>query len=111
MFKRLLSIAIFLLIINAAGRFGIVIFHDQEFKDAVREIALFGAGKPDEVLKASVMKAAADNEVPLDDDYIEIARRNVVTTNDHVIIKVTYATLVKLAPGYTRRVDFTYTTP
>jgi hypothetical protein len=111
MIKRVLSLVIFLLIANAGIRLGTVFFHDQQFKDAVREIALFGAGKPDDVLKSGVMKAAADNAVPLDEDYIEITRRTVVGTNDHVVIKVSYAVMVTLAPGYQRRFDFDYTTP
>ena len=109
--KRIISIAIFLLLANAAFRVGMPFFHYQEFRDAVREIALFGAGKPDDALKTAVMKAAADNEVPLDEDYIEITRRSIVGTNDHVIIKVVYAVIVDVAPGYKRRFDFDYTTP
>ena len=111
MIKRLISIVIFLLFMNAGVRVGMVFFHDQQFKDAVREIALFGAGKPDDVLKAAVMKAAAENSVPLDNDYIEITRRTIVGTNDKVVIKVVYAELVQVAPGYTRRFDFDYVTP
>lgn len=111
MIKRIISLVIFLLVMNAGVRLGMVFFHDQEFRDAVRETALFGAGKPDEVLKAAVMKAAGENDVPLDADYIEISRRSVVGANDKVIIRVVYAVLVKLAPGYTRRFDFEYTTP
>lgn len=111
MIKRVIGFVIFLLVANAGVRVAFVFFHDQQFKDAVREIALFGAGKTDEVLKVNVMKAASDNEVPLDDDFIEISRKTVVGTNDHVIIKVSYAVMVQVAPGYPRRFDFDYTTP
>ena len=44
MIKRVVGIVIFLLIMNAALRVGLLFFHDQQFDDAVREIALFGAG-------------------------------------------------------------------
>ena len=111
MIKRLIAIVIFLLIANAGVRVALVVFHGQQFNDAVREIALFGAGKSDEALRIAVMKAAADNDVPLDADYIEITRRTVVAPNDKVTIKVVYAVLVKLAPGYERRFDFDYMTP
>jgi hypothetical protein len=111
MIKRIIGLVIFLLIANAAARVAIVVFHDQQFNDAVREIALFGAGKPDEALRIAVMKAAADNQVPLDAEYIEITRRTVVAPNDKVTIKVVYAVLVKLGPGYSRRFDFEYMTP
>jgi hypothetical protein len=111
MIKRVISIVIFLLIMNAVFRVGLVFFHDQQFNDAVREIALFGAAKPDEALKISVMKAASENLVPLEVDFVEITRRSVVGVNDKVVIKAAYAVNVQVAPGYVRRFDFTYTTP
>jgi hypothetical protein len=111
MIKRIIGFVVFLLVANAGIRVGIVFFHDQQFKDAVREIALFGAGKPDEVLKSKVMEAAAGNQIPLDVDFIEIARKTVVGTGDHVVIKVSYAVMVPVAPGYPHRFDFDYTTP
>ena len=111
MIKRVISLVIFLLIMNATWRVGMAFFHDQQFNDAVREIALFGAGKPDEALRQGVMEAAAKNSIPIEPEYIEITRRSVVVPNDKVTIKVTYAELIKLAPGYARRFDFDYTTP
>jgi hypothetical protein len=111
MIKKLLSLVVFLLLVNAGLRLGLAFFRDQQFKDAVREIALFGAGKPDEALKLQVMDAATRNSVPLEPEFIEISRRNVVVPNDKVVIKVSYADLIQLAPGYARRFDFTYTTP
>ena len=78
MIKRIVSILIFLLLVNAGVRLGLVYFHDQQFKDAVRELALF-AGQPpvktDETLRAKVMELAQDNQVPLDADYVEISRK------------------------------------
>ncbi|HYT65176.1 MAG TPA: hypothetical protein VEL51_02070 [Vicinamibacterales bacterium] len=111
MIKKVLGFIVFLLLANAGLRVGMVFFHDQQFKDAVREIALFGAGKSDEFLKGGVMKAASENQVPLDADFIEITRKTIVGTGDHVVIKTTYAVMVQVAPGYARRFDFDYTTP
>jgi hypothetical protein len=111
MIKKLLTLVIFLLLANAGMRLGVAFFHDQQFNDAVREIALFGAGKSDEALRLQVMDAAKRNLVPLEPEYIEITRRTVVAPNDKVVIKVAYADLIQLAPGYSRRFDFEYTTP
>jgi len=111
MIKKILSLVVFLLLVNAGWRLGMAFFHDQQFNDAVREIALFGAGKPDDALRQRVMEAAAQNSIPLEPEYIEITRRTVVVPNDKVTIKVTYAELIQLAPGYARRFDFDYTTP
>jgi hypothetical protein len=111
MIRRLIGLVVFLLLAYAGYHAGMVWFHNQQFEDAVREIALFGNGKSDDVLKQSVMQAAADNNVPLDDQFIEIQRKTIVGTNDHVIINVAYAVMVPIAPGKTYRWDFTYTTP
>jgi hypothetical protein len=111
MVKRIISLIIFLLFANAGVRVGLVFFHDQQFRDAVREVALFGAGKPDEVLKNKIMELAGQNQIPLDQDFIEIARKTIVGTGDHVVIRFSYAVMVPVAPGYPHRFDFEYTTP
>ena len=111
MIKKILSLVIFLLLANAGMRLGLAFFHDQQFKDAVREIALFGAQKPDDALRQQVMEAARKNLVPLEPEFIEISRRSVVVPNDKIVIKVAYAAMIELAPGYARRFDFDYTTP
>jgi|SRR5690349_15152755 hypothetical protein len=111
MIKKLISLVVFLLLVNAGMRLGMAFFHDQQFNDAVREIALFGAQKPDDALRQQVMEAASRNLIPIEPDYIEITRRTVVVPNDKVVIKVAYATMIQLAPGYARRFDFDYTTP
>jgi hypothetical protein len=111
MIKRIISLVVFLLLANAGIRVGMIYFHDEQFKDAVRDVALFGAGKPDAVLKTKIMEVAAENQIPLDQDFIEITRKTLVGTGDHVVIKVSYAIMVPVAPGYPRRFDFEYTTP
>jgi len=111
MIKKVIGLVLFLLVANAGFRVAIVWFHNQQFEDAVREIALFGAGKSDDTLKNSVMGAASDNQVPLDPDFVDISRRNVVGTADHVIIKYSYAVMVPVIPGKPRRFDFSYITP
>ena len=114
MVKRIVSLLLFLLVMNAGLRLGHVYLHDQRFKDAVRELALF-AGQPpaksDEVLRAKVMELARDFEIPLDPDYIEISRRAAAGIGEKVTIKFAYAVMVPLVPGYQRRFDFDYTSP
>ena len=114
MVKRILSLLVFLLVMNAGVRLGLVYFHDQQFKDAVKELALF-AGQPpaktDEALRAKVMELALEYQIPLDPDYIEISRKVAVGIGEKVTIKFAYAVMISLAPGYQRRFDFDYTTP
>jgi hypothetical protein len=112
--KRIISLIVFVLLVNAGVRVGFVYFHDQQFKDSVREYALF-AGQPpaksDEVIRAKVMDMALENQIPLDPDFLEISRRAIVGVGEKVTIKFSYAVIVALVPGYKYRIDFSYVTP
>ena len=112
--KKIVTLIVFLLVINAGYRLGIVFFHDQQFKDAVREYAILSGQPPaktDEVIRAKVMDLAQENQIPLDPDYLDISRRNSQGIGDKITIKFAYAVMVPLAPGFERRFDFNYTTP
>ncbi|HEY2431509.1 MAG TPA: hypothetical protein VGI12_02475 [Vicinamibacterales bacterium] len=112
--KRIVSVVIFLLLGHAVYRLGTLYFHDQQFKDAVREYAIL-AGQPpakgDEVVKQKVMDLAQENQIPLDPDYIEVSRQNGAGLGEKITIKFAYAEMVPLVPGFDRRFDFSYTTP
>jgi hypothetical protein len=110
MIKRLISLVVFILLVNAGLRVGIVFFRDQQFKDAVREVALFSGTKSEEVIRERVMELARQHRIPLDPNYVEITRKNLPGIGDHSAIKVSYAVLVQVAPGYERRFDFEYAT-
>ena len=114
MIKRIVSIIVFLLLVNAAVRLGSVYFHDQQFKDAVRELAILAGqppGKTDEVLRGKIMQLAQDYDIPLDPNYLEISRRSGQGLGEKVTINFAYAVKVALVPGYERRFDFDYVTP
>ena len=114
MIKRIVSIVVFLLLVNAGVRVGFVYFHDQQFKDAVREYALL-AGQPptkaDEVIRAKVMDLAQEHQIPLDPDYLEIIRQPIPGLGEKVSVKFAYAVIVPVVPGYPYRMDFSYRTP
>ena len=114
MIKRIASLLVFVLLVNAGLRLGMIFFHDQQFKDAVREMAILAGqppGKSDEVLRAKVMELAQDNQIPLDPDFVEITRRSGQGLGEKVTVKFSYAVIVQLAPGFPRRFDFDYVTP
>ena len=111
MIKRAISLIVFLLIANAGIRVAIVFFHDQQFKDGVREIALFSGSKSEEVVRSQVMELAAQNQIPLEPDFVEMTRKVTPGMGDHFVIKVAYAVNVKVFPGKPRRFQFDYTTP
>lgn len=111
MIKRAISLLIFLALANAGIRIGIVYFHDQQFKDAVRELSLFSGGKEEAIIRAKVMDLATENQIPLDPDFVEMSRKVTPGVGDHFVIKVRYAIMVPVFPGQLRRFEFDYTTP
>jgi hypothetical protein len=114
MIKKVVSLIVFLLVVNAAYHLGSVYFHDQQFKDAVRECAILSGQPPaksDEVIKAKVMDLAQENQIPVDPDYVEISRHSGQGLGEKITIKFAYAVMVPIVPGYERRFDFDYVTP
>jgi hypothetical protein len=111
MIKKIISFVVFLVLANAAYRVGIVYFHDQQFKDAVRELSLFSGGKAEELIRAKVMELATENQIPLDPDYVELTKKVTPGVGDHWVIKVAYAVMIPVVPGNPRRFEFDYTTP
>ena len=111
MIKKVISLVIFLVLANAGVRVGMVYFHDQQFKDAVRELSLFSSGQSEEVVRGKVMELAAANQIPLDPDFVEVTRKVIAGVGDHSVIKVSYAVMVPVFPGQLRRFQFDYTTP
>jgi len=101
MFKKLISLAIFLPLAYATVNAGTVYIRYQQFKDAVRETALFAGTKSDDQLKARVMELAQRDNVPLDPEYVHIER-----VADRVTITASYVELIKLLPGYERQWQF-----
>jgi hypothetical protein len=114
MIKKIVSLIVFVLIVNAGARLALLYYHDQTFKDAVREYALFAGtppAKPNDVVLAKIMQLAQDNSIPLYPDYVEITRNSSAGLGEKVTVKVNYAVNVQLVPGYTRRFEFDYITP
>ena len=113
MIKRVIGLVLFLLIANGTLRVALVYFHDQQFKDELRELALFAGQtkKTDDVWKNEVMARAQKDGIPLDPDFIEITRRSTQGLGEKVSIKYAYAIMVPVIPGNPRRFEFDYITP
>jgi hypothetical protein len=101
MLKKLISLAIFLAIAYATVNIGTVYIRYQQFKDGVRETALFAGTKTDDQLKARVMELAQRDNVPLDAEYVHIER-----AADRVTITASYVEIIKVLPGYERQWQF-----
>lgn len=101
MLRKLVSVAIFVLLGLALYRVGPVYLRYQEFKDAVGDTALFSADKSEDSIRDRVVEQARHFGVPLDPDDITLRR-----VGDHTYIEVTYVELLRLLPGYSRPWQF-----
>lgn len=95
MIRKLIQLAIFLLVANALYRVAPVSIHYYKFKDAVQELALFPQKATDAQLVDRVMELADENGVPLDREWVQIRR-----PNGELIIDASYVETMKVLPGY-----------
>jgi len=93
--RKLIQLAIFLLVANALYRVAPVSIHYYTFKDAVQELALFSQKATDAQLVDRVMELADENKIPLDREWVQIRR-----PNGELIIDVSYVETMKVLPGY-----------
>jgi hypothetical protein len=99
--RKLVKLAVFLLIANAVYRIAPVSLHYFQFKDALQELALFSLRVPDAELIDRVMALAEEHSVPLDRDYIQIHR-----STGRLTIDAAYVESMKVLPGYSYEHEF-----
>jgi hypothetical protein len=101
--RKLVKLAIFLLIANAVYRIAPVSIHYFQFKDALDELALFQMNSKvnDVELTDRIMALADEHKVPLERDYVQIHR-----PNGQLIIDASYVESLALLPGYSYEHEF-----
>ena len=96
MFRKLVQVAIFLLVANAVYRIAPVTVHYLQFKDALKELVLFATPKQtDAELVERVMALADENSIPLERDDVLVRR-----LNGQLTIDASYVEAMKVLPGY-----------
>jgi hypothetical protein len=93
--RKLLKLAVFLLIANAVYQAAPVSWHYYHFKDAVQELALFSQKSSDSELVDQVMAIAEEYGIPLEREFVEVRRGN-----GQLVITASYIDTMKLLPGY-----------
>jgi len=93
--RKLIQLAIFLLMANAVYRIAPVSLHYYKFKDAVQELALFSQKATDAQLLDRVMELADENSIPLDREWVQIHR-----VSGQLTIDASYVETMKVLPGY-----------
>ena len=95
MVRKLVKLAIVLLVANAIYQFVPPYMHYVQFKDAVRETAIFSKDVSDQALFDSLVALAERYKVPIDPDTIEIRHQGA-----HIFIDASYVQVIKFAPTY-----------
>ena len=93
--RKLVKLAIVLLIVNALYRFVPPYLRYQQFKDDVRQLALFSKGAPDGALVERVLALAEQDGVPVERDDIDVRHD---TAN--IYIDVSWIQTIDFAPFY-----------
>ena len=102
MLRNLIRIAVVLLIANALYRFVPVYLHYYQFKDAVKEAAMFAKDKSEFEIIDRVMTLAERSKVPVDREMVQVTRDKQFT-----YIVIMYEEQVEWVPRYKRRMPFT----
>jgi hypothetical protein len=95
MIRKLLQLAVFLLIANAVYQAAPVSWHYYEFKDAVQELVLFSQKSTDAELIDRVMVLAEEHSIPLEREYVQVTRHN-----GQLVITAAYIETMTFVPGY-----------
>jgi hypothetical protein len=96
MIKKLLKLAVFLLIANAVYQVAPASLHYVKFKDALTDLALFSQKSTDAELVDRVMGLAEENKIPLEREYVQVQRQGTTLT-----INATYVEPFHFLPGST----------
>ena len=102
MVRNLIRIVVVLLIAHALFRFVPPYVHYHQFKDAVREAALFAGDRPAADLVDQVMSLAAKYEIPIEREAVQVSRDKQST-----YITVSYEEQIEWLPSYSRPMPFT----
>lgn len=93
--RKLLKLAVVLLIANALYQFVPPYVHYIQFRDAVGEVALFANDVPDGLLLDKLMSLAEKNDVPIDRDAIVIRHDRA-----NIYIDASYVQVITFVPTY-----------
>ena len=101
MLRKIIKLGVLLLVIHALYRSFPAFLHYYEFKDAVRETALFSRGISDADLARRVAELAVKYQIPLEPDAISIRREGQTT-----YIDASYVQDIEWVPSYKRPWEF-----
>ncbi len=101
--KLVIKLAILAVIVNAGFRVGTEYVVHYQFRDTIREAAMFKARTDDE-LGQTVMETATNYEIPLDPDGFTMRR-----DGREAVVQGSYTKSIEIFPGYKYQWKFPFT--
>jgi len=95
--KLLIKLALVGLIVNGAYHVGAAYVTHYQFRDAVQEMVQFRGNKDDAWVHDHIVDLAAQYEVPVDPNAIEIDSERL-----HTLVKIGYVRKIDILPGVKR---------
>ena len=77
--KTIIKLLIVLVFLNAAVRCGVVAWDYYQLKDAAQQAVVFGGGATPAQVREEIMKKAAELEVPLTEEGLDVRREGTRT--------------------------------
>jgi hypothetical protein len=103
MVKRLIKLALLLLVANAAFQFAKPFYRYNRFKADVQELALRSKGQTDHAIVTEALQMAEQHGVPLTYDDVRVRRSADLT---HTYIDADWREEIEFFPAWTRAWDF-----
>jgi hypothetical protein len=100
--RKIIKLAVFLLIANGLYQFAPVAYRNIQFKEALQEMVLYSQKSGDAELISRAILLAKENNVPLEREYVGVRHE---TGSVHV--DASYVEPLKLFPGYTYKWEVT----
>lgn len=101
--KTILKLLVTLAVLNAVARAGSAAWTYYQFKDAVQQAVIFGAGTPVTQLHNQVLARAAEMEVPLAPENVGVEREGARTW-----ASVAYTQPVEFFPRVVYPIEFSF---
>lgn len=101
--KTIIKLLIVAAILNACARGAIAAWSYYQFKDVTEQALIFGANASPAVLHEQIMRRAADLEIPVQSQDVQVMRDGART-----LAQVSYTQAVELFPNYEYPFKFSF---
>lgn len=102
--KTLIKLLIVAAVLHACARGAMAAWDYYQFKDAAYQTILFGAGQPVGLLQEQILRRAAEFQVPVQAENVQVTR-----DGPRTMAQASYTQPVEFLPKYAYPVKFSFT--